>query len=95
MPGFTANGVSTIVKFQITDLKMLYDEHIVRASVMLAAQFQGKVDGLCAPMGVLYGKQVDTPNYYPKRSSNDLPWVQILNTGQEHWVTAIFEKGNV
>lgn len=75
MTWVTGVGVSVIVKAQIIENQMLSDEHMVRASVMLATQFGGKVDGFCAPMAVTYGKRVEDTNYYPRRTSNDLPWV--------------------
>lgn len=90
----TATTVSVHAKAQITDKQMLSDEHIVRASLMLATQFNTKVDGFCAPIGVMYGKRIDNLNYYPHRTKTNVPWVQILNTGQHHWVTAIFQQGN-
>ena len=89
----TAVGVSLTVRKQLTEEVMLTDEHFARASLMLSSQFWGKIGGLCAPLAVTYGHTVDDVNYYPKRD-NKLPWVQLMNTGREHWVTAIFLDGN-
>jgi len=81
--------ISASAREQITGNCMLSDEHISRASLILSAQFGGKVGGLCAPMGVSFGSKVEETEFYPHRTDS-IPWVQIMNTGKQHWVTAIF-----
>ncbi|KAK3933151.1 Chromatin remodeling protein SHL [Frankliniella fusca] len=84
-------GVSTAMRSEIQSRKMLSDEHMTRASAILSAQFSSKIDGLCAPLAVSYGNRVDSSNYYPTRSEQQ-DYVQIMNTGRKHCVTAIFPE---
>ncbi|KAK3920964.1 LOW QUALITY PROTEIN: Chromatin remodeling protein SHL [Frankliniella fusca] len=85
------SGVSTAMRSEIQSRKMLSDEHMTRASDILSAQFSSKIDGLCAPLAVSYGNSVDSSNYcITPHEQQD--YVQIMNTGRKHWVTAIFPE---
>ncbi|KAE8739578.1 hypothetical protein FOCC_FOCC014921 [Frankliniella occidentalis] len=88
-----ATGVSNSMRSELTGNKLLSDEHMARASVILSAQFGKTIDGLCAPLAVTYGDKVDNANYYPTKAEGT-DYVQIMNTGRKHWVAAIFKKGS-
>ncbi|KAK3930203.1 Protein FAR-RED IMPAIRED RESPONSE 1 [Frankliniella fusca] len=87
-----ATGVSDSIRSDIRGNKLLSDEHMARASAILSAQFTA-IDGLCAPLAVTFGSKVDNSNYYPTRTKK-ADYVQIMNTGRKHWVTAIFKTGS-
>ncbi|KAE8747072.1 hypothetical protein FOCC_FOCC006210 [Frankliniella occidentalis] len=72
--------------------KMLTDHHVARACTLLRGQFRDEIDGLCDPLGVSFGREVENiHHYHPKTDIKD--YVQIMYTGADHWVTAIFKKG--
>lgn len=84
---FPATGIYVT----ITDNEMLSDEHITRAIFMLSAQFGTKIGGLSSPLAVTRGDKVHKVNWYP--TLQDELYVQIMNTGKQHWVTAFFTPG--
>ncbi|XP_034253683.1 uncharacterized protein LOC117652699 [Thrips palmi] len=71
---------------------MLTDQQISIASTLLKNEYGDKIDGLCAPLAVTYGQKVDSINFYPRKQDKD--YVQIINTGREHWMTVLFKKGS-
>lgn len=86
-----AIGVSVSARTQLLQNVMLTDEHMARASIMLSAQFQDTTKLVaCVPR---WQCLMDDVNYYPPRTSSN-PWVQIVNTGRQHWVTVVFLRGN-
>lgn len=67
---------------------MLTDKHITAVNRLLEAQFP-KFDGLHPPMSSRSDLTEEAMRY--PRAKTD--YVQILNTGGLHWVTAIVQKG--
>jgi len=92
---FDLSSAKSIPRAAWNDLKkhkMLTDHHAARASELLREQFGLEIDGLCSPLAVTYGKQIERTNHYPSRN-HEKDFVQIMHTGSSHWVTAIFKKG--
>lgn len=64
------------------------------ATNILRSQFSHDVEGLSTPLQVEYGKAIhkDFLQFYPKATQSK-HYVQILNTGRNHWVTCVVPKG--
>jgi uncharacterized protein (UPF0254 family) len=86
-------GVSVSARNEITGNHMLCDEHMTKASRMLSDQFFDTIDGLSTPLGVKEGEPIKKEDIHFYSKVTDKDYVQILNNGRSHWVTAIFKKG--
>ncbi|XP_034245761.1 uncharacterized protein LOC117647896 [Thrips palmi] len=89
------NTVSSLMVTDLVNFNYLSDEHITRASNILLHQFALVLEGCSAPLPVDYGKALskESLNFYPKASGKK-NYVQIINTGRQHWVTAIIKRGS-
>ena len=88
----SATGISKNLLDEVQNNKVLSDESINRASVLLATQLGEEIEGLRTPLPLEFGKKPFILEYFQKRSS-EKDYVQIFHTGTDHWVTGIFPKG--
>lgn len=64
-------------------------------SNMLQEQVGDTIEGLSTPLQVEYGTALskDQIDFY-KKASRTKDYIQILNTGRNHWVTCILKRGS-
>ncbi|KAK3910193.1 Lipoyl synthase [Frankliniella fusca] len=87
-------GLSESALMEINAGSYLSDEHVNIASSMLKEQFGAKFHGLNPPLPVRHNNEIVNELQYPILICGDKDYVQIMHTGNQHWVTCIFQTAS-